>query len=67
MSNTTNHIEGRFNIIQEIGDGLTARVFKAYDHKLKRNVALKVLNQNQQKFWGKPMEELFENEVKALS
>ena len=44
MSNQTNRIEDRFNIISEIGDGLTARVFKAFDLKLKKNVALKVLN-----------------------
>ena len=44
MTNQTNLIEDRFNIIQEIGDGLTARVFKAFDQKLKKHVALKVLN-----------------------
>ena len=55
----------RFNIIKEIGDGLTARVFKAYDQQLKKEVALKMLHQKQ-KMYGKPIEEFFENEIRSL-
>ena len=36
--------EGRFEIKEEIGDGLTARVFKTNDKQQQKIVALKVLN-----------------------
>lgn len=68
MSNQLNTLESRYqiNIENEIGDGSTARVFPAFDKAMNQKVALKVLNQEQDKSWGNHPKMFFNNEKNSL-
>lgn len=65
MSELLGQNVGRYHVIEQLGEGGMATVFKAYDTRLERNVALKVIRSNQ------VQDELFlkrfEREAKALA
>ncbi|MBM3791106.1 MAG: hypothetical protein FJW35_12275, partial [Acidobacteria bacterium] len=56
---------GRYKVLQQIGEGATARVFLAHDAKLDRQVALKVLSTGA--LADEPMRRRFHNEARTLS
>lgn len=65
MSNLIGHTLGRYHIIEQLGEGGMAVVYKAYDMRLERNVAVKVIlpqKQHTEKFIKR-----FEREAKALA
>lgn len=66
MSTQIKKLESRYQIIKEIGDGMTAKVFQAFDFTTNKKVALKVLNQMPEKSWSKPTTEFFENEKNCI-
>ena len=68
MSNLTGQSIGRYHILEQLGEGGMAIVYKAYDTRLERNVALKVLRIDQ--FIPAQLHmvlQRFEREAKALA
>jgi eukaryotic-like serine/threonine-protein kinase len=68
MSNLIGQSLGRYHILKQLGEGGMATVYKAYDTRLERDVAIKIIR------WGAfPLEQLerilkrFEREAKALA
>lgn len=57
---------GQVSLEHEIGSGGMGRVFKGYDTRLIRPVALKLINTEKQKDW-KDLSERFEREVQILA
>ncbi|MEQ8856991.1 SUMF1/EgtB/PvdO family nonheme iron enzyme [Gimesia sp.] len=57
---------GHISLEHEIGAGGMGRVFKGYDTRLIRPVAVKIINSEKQKNW-KNLSERFEREVKLLA
>ncbi|WP_417387440.1 protein kinase domain-containing protein [Gimesia sp.] len=57
---------GQISLEYEIGSGGMGRVFKGYDTKLIRPVAVKLINTERQKVW-KDLAERFEREVQILA
>jgi len=68
MANLIGQSLGRYRILEQLGEGGMATVYKAYDTSLERNVAIKVIRRN-----ALPQEQLervrqrFEREAKALA
>ena len=68
MSNLTGQSIGRYHILEQLGEGGMATVYKAYDTRLERNVAIKVLRTDQ--FIPAQLEmvlQRFEREAKSLA
>ncbi len=68
MSNLIGHSLGRYHMLEQLGQGGMATVFKAYDTRLEREVAVKVIRVDQ--FAPAVLERIlkrFEREAKALA
>ena len=68
MPNLTGQSIGRYHILEQLGEGGMANVYKAYDTRLERNVAFKVLRTEQ--FSPVLLEQVlhrFEREAKSLA
>ncbi len=68
MSDLLGHSLGRYHILERLGEGGMATVYKAYDTRLERDVAVKVLRTEQ--FPPIALERIlkrFEREAKALA
>ena len=68
MPNLTGHSIGRYHVLEQLGEGGMATVYTAYDTRLERNVALKVLRTDQ--FIPAELETVlqrFEREAKSLA
>ncbi len=68
MSNFIGQTLGRYHILEQLGEGGMATVFKAYDTRLERDVAVKVIRVDQ--FAPAMLESVlkrFEREAKALA
>ncbi len=68
MSNLIGQSLGRYHILEQIGEGGMATVYKAYDTRLERDVAIKILRTDQ--FAPAVLERIlkrFEREAKALA
>ena len=68
MPNLTGQSIGRYHILGQLGEGGMATVYKAYDTRLERNVAIKVLRTDQ--FIPAQLQlvlQRFEREAKALA
>jgi branched-chain amino acid transport system substrate-binding protein len=68
MPNLTGQSIGRYHIIEQLGEGGMATVYKAYDSRLERDVAIKVIRIDQ--FAPAVLERVlkrFEREAKALA
>ena len=68
MTNLTGQSIGRYHIVEQLGEGGMATVYKAYDTRLERNVAVKVLRTDQ--FIPAQLEmvlQRFEREAKSLA
>ncbi|MCJ7432073.1 MAG: serine/threonine-protein kinase [Anaerolineales bacterium] len=65
MSNLIGQFLGRYHILEQLGEGGMATVYKAYDTRLERHVAVKVIlpyRQHSEKFLKR-----FEREAKSLA
>ena len=65
MSNLIGQSLGRYHILEQLGEGGMATVYKAFDTRLERNVAVKVIlpqKQQTEKFLKR-----FEREARALA
>jgi len=68
MPNLTGQSIGRYHILEQLGEGGMATVYKAYDTRLERNVAFKVLRTGL--FGSEIIEQIlkrFEREAKSLA
>lgn len=68
MPNLTGQSIGRYHILEQLGEGGMAIVYKAYDTRLERNVAIKVLRTDL--FGSSIIEQIlkrFEREAKSLA
>lgn len=68
MSNLIGHSLERYHILEQIGEGGMATVYKAYDTRLERDVAIKVIRRSA--FPAEHLEQIlkrFERESKALA
>jgi tRNA A-37 threonylcarbamoyl transferase component Bud32 len=68
MPNLTGQSIGRYHILEQLGEGGMATVFKAYDTRLERDVAIKVIRNDA--FPSREMEPIlkrFDREARALS
>ncbi len=67
MSNLIGQTLGRYHILEQLGEGGMATVYKAYDTRLERDVAVKIIRTEQ--FAPAMLERIlkrFEREAKAL-
>jgi serine/threonine protein kinase len=65
MSNLTGQSLGRYHILEQLGEGGMATVYKAYDTRLERNVAVKIILQGKQQ--SEQFIKRFEREAKTLA
>jgi tRNA A-37 threonylcarbamoyl transferase component Bud32 len=68
MSNLTGQTIGRYHILEQLGEGGMATVYKAYDTRLERDVAIKVIRRDA--FPPNQLDHIlkrFEREAKALA
>lgn len=68
MTNLIGQSLGRYHILEQLGEGGMATVYKAYDTRLERNVAIKIIRRNA--FPPEQLERIlqrFEREAKALA
>jgi len=65
MSDLIGKSLGRYHILEQLGEGGMAVVYKAYDTRLERNVAIKVITPSRQ--LSKQFLQRFEIEAKALA
>ena len=68
MLNFIGHDIGRYHIVEQLGQGGMATVYKAYDTRLERDVAIKVIRK--QAFSPETLDRMlkrFEREAKALA
>jgi serine/threonine protein kinase len=68
MSNLIGHSLGRYHILEQLGEGGMATVYKAHDTRLERNVAIKVIRNDL--FGAAVLERMlkrFEREARALA
>jgi serine/threonine protein kinase len=68
MTNFTGQSFGRYHLLEQLGEGGMAAVYKAYDTRLERDVAIKVIRVD--KFAPAELERIlkrFEREAKALA
>ncbi len=68
MSSLINHSLGRYHILEQLGEGGMATVYKAYDTRLERDVAIKIIRRNA--FPPEQLERIlkrFEREAKSLA
>ncbi len=65
MAQLVGHSIGRYHIVEQLGEGGMAQVYKAYDNRLERYVAVKVIQPNQQQ--DAMFLKRFEREAKSLA
>ena len=68
MTNLIGQSIGRYHILEQLGEGGMATVYKAFDTRLERNVAIKIIHLDQ--FTPAALEKLlkrFEREAKSLA
>ena len=67
MPNLVGQDLGRYHITEQLGEGGMATVYKAFDARLERNVALKIIRTDVSGGEGGDMLKRFEREAKALA
>src|SRR5512137_3068815 len=68
MPNLTGYSLGRYHLLEQLGEGGMATVYKAFDTRLERNVAVKILRTDQ--FSPAQLNEVlqrFDREAKSLA
>jgi serine/threonine protein kinase len=68
MPNLIGHSLGRYHILEQLGEGGMATVYKAYDTRLERDVAIKIIRKTA--FSAEILEKVlarFEREAKSLA